>query len=46
MRDQIKDLTTQISNCVITKEVNLETCLRSAERTDISTLHKLMPIGG
>jgi hypothetical protein len=32
--------------CVVTAVMDLETCLRSAERNDISTLRKLMPIGG
>jgi hypothetical protein len=32
--------------CVVTTIMDLETCLRSAEHRDVSTLRKLMPIGG
>ena len=44
--DQIEALATQISTtCVVTMRMDLETCLRSAEHTDVSTMRKLMPIG-
>jgi hypothetical protein len=32
--------------CVVTMRLDLETCLQSAECRDVSTLRKLMPIGG
>jgi hypothetical protein len=44
--DQIRVLTTQFSNMGGHNGDDLETLLRSAERTDVSTMRKLMPING
>jgi hypothetical protein len=44
--DQIRALTTQFSTWVVTMGMDLETLLQSAERTDVSTMRKLMPING
>jgi hypothetical protein len=44
--DQIKAKLPKYPTCVVTMRMDLKTRLRSAERTDVSTMRKLMPIGG
>jgi hypothetical protein len=46
LEDQLETSPTQISNVCGHNGNGLETLLRSAKRTDVNTMHKLMPLGG
>jgi hypothetical protein len=46
MRDQIEDLTTQLSNLRGHKGSGSRNRVQSTERRDVNTLHKLLQIGG
>jgi hypothetical protein len=45
-RINLKPRLPKYPTCVVTMGMNPETLLRSAKRTNVSTMYKLMPLGG
>ena len=45
-RIDVKPYLPKYPTCIVTKGMDPETLLRSAERTDVSTMRKLMPLDG
>ena len=46
LADQLETSPSKYPTCVVTMEMDPKTLLRSAERTNVNTMRKLMPLGG